>query len=445
MDRASNADILREYNIQPDQLAILSRSIDIPFQSTYDNLTASFKELGLTTFISAFQIRALLDHLESKKEHNGTPSASETYTSVVLSAEYYLVCASYKAEPGCTDGIHYNPFLAHWVAFVDRCMEFAYTTPEENKILGLPDWWVRTHRARMLIALNALQETTMGHADRLSPRQFEEDASHESLKNVDLQFLGPLINILETNGLRGNPSELLAKGEHTTPPQNTAKSSTTAQPTLDTNEKTKSTTSDNSAHDGSSNVIDSSFLESINTASSGTSFVADYETYLRNSPSEALYDLIRLPPTLHNLDLVTTVITKASMRNILAALDFDPSNIGREYLQQALLALEKSVAASGLGGPVQAPESDVPSPTGPQIMSKDEVARSATLLTVFLRNVLTRGALRYEEVELDIKELCVRYIWVAEVREFSAWLAEVTQDGHDEDGGPQGQNHGLGG
>ena len=54
----------------------------------------------------------------------------------------------------------------------------------------------------------------------------------------------------------------------------------------------------------------------------------------------------------------------------------------------------------------------------PSMVAKLTVA----LLVVYLRNLIASGVLPLDRVWLDVQEVCVRYIWLPQVREFRAWL-----------------------
>jgi hypothetical protein len=46
---------------------------------------------------------------------------------------------------------------------------------------------------------------------------------------------------------------------------------------------------------------------------------------------------------------------------------------------------------------------------------------------VYLRNLIARGILPLDMIYLNVQEICVRYIYVAEVREFRAWLQNAVE------------------
>lgn len=168
----------------------------------------------------------------------------------------------------------------------------------------------------------------------------------------------------------------------------------------------------------------------------------DFQNYLSNAPSEALHDLVRLPPTYRNLDLVNQVLTAQSTASLLVLFAIDRSDIARQFLEHALRQMEP--AAANPAGPVQSPDAAADAEQQPEGLSKEDAARSATLLTVFLRNVLARGVLRLDDAWFDIQELCVRFIWVPAVLEFRKWLREATMETLDAVQGETGSAPGAG-
>jgi len=51
-------------------------------------------------------------------------------------------------------------------------------------------------------------------------------------------------------------------------------------------------------------------------------------------------------------------------------------------------------------------------------VGRDEIARLVTLLLLFVRSLYRKGIVARVSLDWELQELCVRYIWVEEVREF---------------------------
>jgi CCR4-NOT transcription complex subunit 11 len=161
-----------------------------------------------------------------------------------------------------------------------------------------------------------------------------------------------------------------------------------------------------------------------------------FATWLEYARDECLHFLIRLPVTLKALDFLTKVLTS----NVFEAMTMgiEAHDIAREYLQHALRKIE--ILGSRPSTPTSSHSSGTPTSrffrsgtptfgnaaTSSDFLDKEEQARTIGLLIVFLRNIIARGVLDLSEAFLDVQEICIRYIWVPQVREFRAWLEEVT-------------------
>jgi hypothetical protein len=129
--------------------------------------------------------------------------------------------------------------------------------------------------------------------------------------------------------------------------------------------------------------------------------LTEVEEYIKLDPHGAVNTLVRLRPELTFLDLFSTVVTISSTRQLLELYGFQIWDVVRQHLQHSLRYLENEVADDG---------------------TAIDVERSATLLTVYLRNILSRGVVDPNVVYMDIQELCTRFIWVPAVLEFRKWF-----------------------
>ena len=151
---------------------------------------------------------------------------------------------------------------------------------------------------------------------------------------------------------------------------------------------------------------------------------------------------MRLPPTLPALDLATKVLASATL---LPSRGIEPADVAREHLQHALRFVDGlRPGSSGGGGDGEAPagsgaggraglarlrgeggrdaDEDEDDDDGRGGGGTEGQARAVALLVVYLRNLIASGVLPLDRVWLDVQEVCVRYIWLPQVREFRAWL-----------------------
>jgi hypothetical protein len=143
---------------------------------------------------------------------------------------------------------------------------------------------------------------------------------------------------------------------------------------------------------------------------------AFYDWY-SGSPGEALQYLIHLPPTLAALDFLTKVLGTGDER--FAVYSLTAGDVAREHLQYALRHIESLGAAAA-----EEDTDDEQRNSGP-----NEQGQAVKVLVVYLRNLIARGILPLETVFLDVQEICVRYIFLPEVREFRAWLESAVGGG----------------
>jgi hypothetical protein len=189
--------------------------------------------------------------------------------------------------------------------------------------------------------------------------------------------------------------------------------------------------------------------------------------WLASSPGDALAFLVRLPPTLPTLDLATKVLSSATL---LPSRGIEPADVAREHLQHALRFVEGLRSSSAGGGGDGEPAAGSGGGGGAGRASAAALgrlrrgggggdggdgddeggdegggggaegqARAVALLVVYLRNLIASGVLPLDRVWLDVQEVCVRYIWLPQVREFRAWLeGSVVGGGGGGGGGAEG-------
>ncbi|PSN65865.1 hypothetical protein BS50DRAFT_588667 [Corynespora cassiicola Philippines] len=133
---------------------------------------------------------------------------------------------------------------------------------------------------------------------------------------------------------------------------------------------------------------------------------------LETEPEVATQELRHLPVELSYLDFLTTLLQEGT----LLALSIDPAPIMSDYIQHALRLAEK------MGQP---PESSSLNGNSEDIdRGREAQARAVRLLLLFIRNLIRKALLPPEAIYFEIQEICVRYVWIREVREFRAFVEE---------------------
>jgi hypothetical protein len=147
--------------------------------------------------------------------------------------------------------------------------------------------------------------------------------------------------------------------------------------------------------------------------------VAEVEAGLRIDQQAVIHALTRLPIDLTSLELLTNLLTSPTFQN----LEVDSVSVTCEYIQHSLRIIERMASGvtsdmDGFSDAAMSEQSLDPIPPG----GREEASRAVKLLVLFLRNLLRRGTIAYQDLYFDIEEICVRYIWIREVREFRTFL-----------------------
>lgn len=142
-------------------------------------------------------------------------------------------------------------------------------------------------------------------------------------------------------------------------------------------------------------------------------------------PANALAMLSHLPIDIPSLDRLTLLLQSGD----LAEYGLDRATVTRHYLQHGLRQIESMASSSGSGerglsgGRMRedgtGPDDGYSGPRG-----RDAQARAVRLLVLFVRNLVRKALVPPEELYFEIQEICVRFVWIREVREFRAFLEE---------------------
>jgi hypothetical protein len=158
--------------------------------------------------------------------------------------------------------------------------------------------------------------------------------------------------------------------------------------------------------------------------------VTEVEEALRRDQQAVIHALTRLPIDLTSLNLLTNLLTSP----IFQSMELNGVSITCEYIQHSLRTIERMTAGSSASdvdgySDASASEQSLDSiPPG----GREEGIRAVKLLVIFLRSLLRRGTVAYQDLYFDIEEICVRYIWIKEVREFREFLNGLDIPSHAE-------------
>ena len=129
----------------------------------------------------------------------------------------------------------------------------------------------------------------------------------------------------------------------------------------------------------------------------------DFLYRLKKDPVTTLDKLKDLPVDLQSLELINSLLFSGSLD------DYDPTSFVQDYIQHALRCIEHL-------GP-DAENSQDASALASGSGRRDDQLRAIKLLILFIRNLLTRNVLSLQTSYFELQEICVRFIWVKEVRD----------------------------
>jgi hypothetical protein len=310
--------------------------------------------------------------------------------------------------------LEYNPLLKHWVDAIIRCQPVLEAADgEQGPPYGYPDWWLGAQRARMEIIKDALRltvgmeifppvlfpsfhgltaEKDHNEIEYTSPNNLIEDMAKTRYEPIPVEWF---IEILESQGMSPclEPNPLFVQ------------SPTTLETTAESSPCTASPPTPLEKGMGSSPGEEE---KSIMSTAANSDPIDDFNRWLQTSPHDAVYEITRRPCTIPNLDFLTLVLSSTTTANLLAKEHLHPIDVARQHLQRTLMRFERATEVDDEAG-------------------GEEMLREAMLLTVYLKNALARGVLKLESVDLDIEELCMRYIWIPAVRDFRLWLTDAIE------------------
>lgn len=135
---------------------------------------------------------------------------------------------------------------------------------------------------------------------------------------------------------------------------------------------------------------------------------------LQIAPMLTIPEITHLPLELSYLDFLTTLLTDRAFE----AKSIEPAPVITSYIQHSLRLVEKMGRPPGLNPDVDNTAEEVVD-HGPKAQS-----RAVKLLLLFIRNLIRKELVPAQMLYFEIQEICVRYVWIKEVREFKIWIEE---------------------
>ncbi|KAF2451984.1 hypothetical protein P171DRAFT_493645 [Karstenula rhodostoma CBS 690.94] len=270
-----------------------------------------------------------------------------------------------------TTPLRNNPFLSHWVEAVQRLG--TPTAQRDAKTDGsiLSDE-ISTVRVELIKAL--LQSRNPSQFARASPRQLH--SNYVEMRQTSLFNIRSYVRMLEEEGIY----------ERTPEPESDSPKSTASDTKLNEFQRWK----------------------------------LGMLSRLETEPEHAVAELTHLPLELSSLDFLTTLLQE----HTLQGLNIEPAPVIADYIQHALRMMEQMGRGPGETG---AAEPEVMLETG-----REAQTRAVKLLLLFMRSLIRKALLPLESIYFEIQEICIRYVWIREVRAFRAFVEEGHEEERDE-------------
>ncbi|OCK82575.1 hypothetical protein K432DRAFT_218318 [Lepidopterella palustris CBS 459.81] len=326
-------------------------------------------------FQDSLRLKNKLDELEQQVDTN----SSFPHLAVILNCEYQL----YKLNEATP--LRYNPFLSHWVEVVQVWEKKLGKSDRQNEIHPATSGigWFQIHRTRIEFVKAILTSQNILELSTKSPNSIYE---YFQQKTTPVFNISPYITILEDEGIY----------EKSPVPK-----------------------------------VDPSESASNNRPNRTQALLS----HLEASPSTSVPILTHLPLDLSSLDLLTTLLQNRT----LEGLSIDPNPVIRDYVQHSLRLIERMgpppsnptpsfSSAVDDGEPYEMAEDREQNETLPNCDREAQI-RAVKLLLLFIRNLVRKALLPPEDIYFEIQEICVRYVWIKEVREFRAFIEEGADAG----------------
>ncbi|KAF1983238.1 hypothetical protein K402DRAFT_466257 [Aulographum hederae CBS 113979] len=374
-------------DLVPDELLLQLAQPSISFDRTQGAFSeacdARIKHVPGEQFQLGLALKQRLDQLETR------PASLDytEYLALLLNCEYQLYLLNASTP------LRLNPFLSHWVEYTLKWRTTAQQSwtdiPPRLENVQSMGWeaaqWTRLYFVMsMLDDIDTFRESLVGK----TPLTFVESLRNEdAAKFFDSFDLSPFISVLESTEIWDQP---------TSPPLPPTKSDAPA------------------SKDG------------------GESSLGNIVNALKSDPVYAVYTITHSPLDIASLELINGLFTEYA--SLLDELGIDPDDIARDFLNFQLRKLEKAPATLPPDEAFPLPDEPGPSTQFEQPMDRETLVRSVKLLVLFVQNLVRKDLVKLWSILQEIQEICVRYIWIKDVREFKDFLegpaVEDVAEGH---------------
>ncbi|KAG9194898.1 hypothetical protein G6011_04933 [Alternaria panax] len=141
---------------------------------------------------------------------------------------------------------------------------------------------------------------------------------------------------------------------------------------------------------------------------------------LKEEPEQAVQELAHLPLEIPSLDF----LTKLHVNRAFEDVGIDGQDVTLHYIQHALRLIEKMEAPPPTlqQDPTTNGSTNSAGNTTPIVeYGKEAQSRAVIILLLFIKSSISKGFLEATSLFFELQEICVRYVWIKEVRDFRAW------------------------
>ncbi|UPX17253.1 uncharacterized protein EKO05_0007619 [Ascochyta rabiei] len=311
-------------------------------------------------FDKSLRIKSTVDALEGQAQEQ----PSWKMLAAVINSEYRLWKLNAETP------LRLNPFLSHWVEAIQRLQGDATKTQATALDISTED--ISATRLEMIKGMLGSNDPNIFAT--ATPKQLY-NARHRTTP-FDVQ---PYVRMLEEEGIyEPSPMTALPKPTH-----------------HETNDTPRKPTFQEWKH--------------------------DLFRHRTSDPAAAFEDLTHLPIALPALDFLTTLLTE----HTLAEHNIDSAPLVTSYIQHALRLVEHMGHSPGLNTePPHQTEIGIETDTETLDHGREAQSRAVQLLLLFIKNLIRKGLMGVEVLYFEIQEICVRYMWIKEVRDFRSWIEE---------------------
>jgi hypothetical protein len=332
-------------------------------------------------FIESLRVKNTLDAYVQRARLEPTVQV----LTVILNCEYKLWKVDEKTP------LRHKPYLSHWVEALEEINEEVaeeqadkVTSKDATATLTAED--IRRTRANYIIGL--LSKPVSAKA---SPQTVLENADRDGVSLASFDLMPYMRMLVETEVWDKLPEPRVRAVEQS------AQTSTAIA---------KDNISSGKAQ-----------AQKVNSAQSWDEAIL---RKLKDEPEQAVQELAHLPLELSSLDF----LTKLHANHTFEDHGINGQDVSQHFIQHAMRLIEKMEApppTSQQEITTNGTTNGVGNGTPIHEYGKDAQRRAVMILLLFIKSLIAKGFVEAGLLFYELQEICIRYVWIKEVREFRAW------------------------